>query len=164
MRVEAAASGLPILTASGPIYGNARPFPGRSETGVVVYESSCVLSDRARPQARARWRFLHHALTPSVARSAQAQMAMPGRAAEPDCRQIFACAWRFTASASGRIVGGEEGGFNAPPQAFSRMALFENAPDPSGELTMKRLGYLFAAGLLLAQPAAAHTPQQPPHQ
>src|SRR5881394_788168 len=29
---------------------------------------------------------------------------------------------------------------------------------------MKRLGYLFAAGLLLAQPAAAHTPQQPPHQ
>src|SRR5436190_12617340 len=25
---------------------------------------------------------------------------------------------------------------------------------------MKRLGYLFAAGLLLAQPAAAHTPQQ----
>src|SRR5436190_9844348 len=29
---------------------------------------------------------------------------------------------------------------------------------------MKRLGYLFAAGLLLAQPAVAHTPQQPPHQ
>ena len=29
---------------------------------------------------------------------------------------------------------------------------------------MKRFGYLFAAGLLLAQPAAAHTPQQPPHQ
>src|SRR5438477_1264003 len=29
---------------------------------------------------------------------------------------------------------------------------------------MKRLGYLFAAGLLLAQPANAHTPQQLPHQ
>src|SRR3954467_14915106 len=29
---------------------------------------------------------------------------------------------------------------------------------------MKRFGYLFAAGLLLAQPAAAHNPQQPPHQ
>src|SRR4051794_5499563 len=33
-----------------------------------------------------------------------------------------------------------------------------------GSCHMKRLGYLFAAGLLLAWPAAAHTPQQPPHQ
>jgi len=29
---------------------------------------------------------------------------------------------------------------------------------------MKRIAHLVAAGLLLALPAAAHTPQQPPHQ
>src|SRR5256885_9467490 len=29
---------------------------------------------------------------------------------------------------------------------------------------MIRIGYAFAAGLLLSLPAAAHSPQQPPHQ
>ena len=32
------------------------------------------------------------------------------------------------------------GRFNAPPQAFSSSGLFENAPDPSGELTHETLG------------------------
>jgi homoserine O-acetyltransferase len=38
-----------------------------------------------------------------------------------------------------------------------------NAP-PSGRTHVKRIATLVAAGLLLALPAAAHTPQQPPHQ
>src|ERR1700694_329118 len=39
-----------------------------------------------------------------------------------------------------------------------------NAPPFPGGSRMKRIAHLVAAGLLLALPALAHTPQQPPHQ
>ena len=35
---------------------------------------------------------------------------------------------------------------------------------PGGENQVNRIGYVVAAGLLLSLPAAAHSPQQPPHQ
>jgi homoserine O-acetyltransferase len=57
--------------------------------------------------------------------------------------------WRFTASQLAGIVsaGGDR----------------KNAP-PSGRNAVKRIAHLVATGLLLSLPAAAHTPQQPPHQ
>ena len=39
-----------------------------------------------------------------------------------------------------------------------------NLRAPGGKNKMKRIGYFVAAALLLSLPAAAHTPQQPPHQ
>ena len=41
---------------------------------------------------------------------------------------------------------------------------FENAPIRNWEDFNVKLAHLVAAGLLLSLPAAAHTPQQPPHQ
>jgi pimeloyl-ACP methyl ester carboxylesterase len=57
--------------------------------------------------------------------------------------------WRFTASQLAGIVSAGGRSKKAPP---------------SGRNAVKRIAHLVAAGLLLSLPAAAHTPQQPPHQ